>query len=251
MKKVRTARLMIKLLVAFVAGGAVLLGSAPDSQAAFKLRLIQGSTTLTITDNCDSLIDPDCDVSDGVATDDWIDFDGAVGTFDVVATTGLTDTTLVDPLIMDLNSIQSSTETGGILTIMLTSTDFSDTSSFANFLVSIGGTKTNAVISYEVYIDTDNAEFQTNDSLASVTKIADISEIINPFSSFETGFADVDGAYSITMLVTVVCDAKCSSSFNATVEIPEPATLALFGMGLLMLGAVARRPRKSGPTRGA
>ena len=103
----------------------------------------------------------------------------------------------------------------------------------------------------EVSVDTNDREFSTEDSVASVTKIADISEIINPFSSFETGFADVDGAYSITMLVTVVCDAKCSSSFNATVEIPEPATLALFGMGLLMLGAVARRPRKSGPTRGA
>ena len=104
----------------------------------------------------------------------------------------------------------------------------------------------------EVYVDTNNGEFSTEDSVASVTKIADISGISSrPFAFSDTGISAVGGAYSITMVVTISCAADCMSSFDAVIEMPEPATLALFGMGPLMLGAVARRRRTFGPTRGA
>ncbi len=252
MTKVRTARLMIKLLVAFVAGGAVLLGSALDSQAAFKLRLSESDgTVVTITDNCDDTIDLDCDVSDGTATTDWISYSGSVGSFDVVFTGGFTGDNVVDPILMDVSSFETiksdSTTGGGTLTVELTATDFTDTGSLEKFFAEIGGVLIDgATISYVAYIDTDNLEFQTDETDSSVTKVTDISGF-----GTDADFAAVDSLFSITMVITITCDGPCTSSFNAIIEMPEPATLALFGMGLLMLGAVARRQRKFWPTRGA
>ncbi|MHA1114267.1 MAG: PEP-CTERM sorting domain-containing protein, partial [Alphaproteobacteria bacterium] len=74
--------------------------------------------------------------------------------------------------------------------------------------------------------------------------VADFSSTgISAFSGHEEGWISTGTPYSLTMVVTVTHDnAGDLTSFDAELKIlPEPAVLALFGMGLTGLGLLSRR----------
>ena len=93
------------------------------------------------------------------------------------------------------------------------------------------------VVSYRVYSGADNMHFQES---SVVTTHETYSS--GAFSGYADGIMGADNWFSITQEVTITHGEEGqSSSFNAIVKVPEPVTMAIFGFGLLGLGATARR----------
>ena len=139
---------------------AVVLVWANCSQAALKLQLDDGtgpSGILTVTDG---------GLNDANASAGAITVTNPLGNWSVNVVTGLSKPALSDALCphMDLNSVNVTSQAGGILTIQLTDTDF--LGPVEGFTMTLGGT-TNGLVDVAWYADASNVEFGTGESLAS------------------------------------------------------------------------------------
>ena len=68
----------------------------------------------------------------------------------------------------------------------------------------------------------------------------------NPFSGGQNTFVNgCSGNYSLTQLVTLSLPGGGMFSGDSSLTVPEPSTLALFGVGLLGLGMAFRRKTKT------
>lgn len=231
---------MKSLLKSSFAGLATLMLCAAfssSSQAAFKLMLSDGVTTVTITDGGAGDINP----AVGAIT-----FLGAVGTNWVVnVTTGLSKPVLpTSPILarIDLSSVNVTSTGPGTITIKLTDTDFTLDGVDWKLINSIGGT-TDGSVTAQGCIDLGNAEFDFSGPCTALQ---------GPFAGIAfsgTAVIDVVGqaaAFSISEIVVIThTGSGQSTSFDKeTRVVPEPGTLGLFGLGLLGLlglGLASRR----------
>jgi hypothetical protein len=154
---------------------------------------------------------------------------------------------------MDLASLDTSCVgapcAGGTLTIELTDTGFDPNPSTGRLFGAVGGT-TNGTSTFQGYLSTTNTEFA-----ASPTDVL-MGPFVDPIAgSLPTAFSGDDsqahgpvGAYAMTMVATITHggDQALGTSFNFQMDnVPEPATIALFGVGLLGVGLATRRRRRA------
>ena len=206
---------------------------ALPAHAIPSLRLTQGSNIVTISDN-----------GAGDANTDLgaVAFSGSIGSFYVPIALGVTKPILgsvIEPSV-DLVSLQ----VGGGSSIQI---EFSETDFFSNGTVVdlpslIGGT-TNGTIRYQTFASL------SNDLFAADILISD-SGVLGPGAFSFSDFASIalSGTYSLTSVVTITHSASVTnSSFNATVEIPEPGLISMISLsGLLFVAGFGaqRRQRK-------
>ncbi len=227
MRFLKTNKVLSAAVIATV--GMLSVGSANDAEAAFAMRLTQGATIVTVADG---------GLGDfAAATPGAILHFGPVGIFNINIDTGLSNPVLAAPYPhMDLSVTATSTG-AGTLVVELSQTGFSN-SGVQNFnthwgpVVGAGGTS-----SLEIFVDLADNLFGGG------TKVADLGPVSSPGAFFGvSGLAPTDPSYSVTLRWTITHTlAGSPTTGNAEFQIPEPGTLALFGVGLLGLGFLSRR----------
>lgn len=215
--------------------GATLAALPFAANAGLVLKLTDGVSTVTIADG---------GLGDSAAAAGVITYVGALGSANVNVTTGSSkpasgSAALPALALTDFSTVVTKKTD---LTISLTDTDFTGPTSQV-FLSSISKSDTSGnTYTLNTYLDDANAEFATTTSIASDLSVTGIGA--SSGSDLWTAGTVATAAYSLTMVVDLSLSAGTTAQFNSVLEVPEPAALSIFGLGLLGLAGLRRKASK-------
>ena len=221
-------------VVAPVVVASLIVATSAMATPELQLRVTQGAHSATV-DAADTGL-----AAYGPAT---------IGKF-LASAVGLGDPVLVQPdgYAIDLLGGVTSDKTGTI-SIALTESNLVRPPGSLPFHESFGGTLPKGwTITLDAYFDAANAAFGTADRLFSYSFTAPAGQPSSGFSVDANNFGLVGlTPFSITDVVTIKATSlHQAASFDvASTDLPEPASIVLFGVGLLGVG-FARRHTKSG-----
>lgn len=220
-------------LMASTSANAAFVMYLDDSSTAGIDRIIQDDTLAGALTGIGLTTSADTTPDAGVVT-----YSGAIGSFLVNVTTGISKPMIGAPgTMLDLNSVSVSGGSG-TLTLGLTDTGFLRAGA-ASLNFSIGGT-TDGTVTADAFVDFANTEFGTGTLLGSMTAGSTAF-------SYDSGVTIVptDDPFSLSIVASVTHGPLGGiSSFDAAV-VPEPSMLALMCLGLVGLGFTGRKRRSS------
>jgi len=209
---------MLGTTLSFVAA---LLLIVPTADATAVMKIFDGTTTLTIVDGGAGDMSADAGV---------ILFNGAIGTWTINVTTGISKPVLgsaINPH-MDLNTVNVTSSAGGTLTIWFTDVDFEP---FSGSLVThFGGTTANS-LEFDVFADAGNSAFGEGIPLFSFGPFG-----AGAFSGDASVGVSLAGLFSLTERLMIVHTGQQGSSGDFEIRVPEPSILLLLGACLVALG---------------
>lgn len=244
---------MIRMALALLISLVVLTAGVNSAQAVPTLSLwdpsLGAGSAIVVTD--ESPLD-EYSIANGFplpAAIGTVKYSGSLGTWLVTVTTGLTKPITGGPVYgqMDLSSVEVSTASGGTIHLMFSDDFFGPTPPPSSATADIGGTTSGTVL-YNTYLDIFNVAWDLNMWLAPPPPLLPPVLTAMGFSSPPTSFSGTATApiiapvsYSLTQLVMVTHAGAGTTSFDASLNVPEPGTLLLLGAGLLMAGVAIRK----------
>ncbi len=139
--------------------------------------------------------------------------------------------------LLHLNSVDVSSSSNGSLIVALSETGFTGSPGDHIFDFNVGGVLgAGGNLTLEAWMGTGLFGL---DTLLGSFNFADSGSFSNSLYNLTTAADD----YSLTIIAYIDHTLFGVSSFDAEISVPEPGTLALFGLGLLGLGFVKRRRR--------
>jgi hypothetical protein len=222
--------MMVKVGGILVVASALTVVTASKAEATASLRLTPGMGPMVIVVDEGAL-----DTLPGVVG--AVGYNGPVSTWLVSVTTGSTKPVEGTVNAPSMTLVPVAISTGpATLKIEFTETDFFTVGPAVSLAAGLVGAPHNFV-SYEAYLDDDNASFG---DVGVFTSRIDGSHVGVP--SGGVGSVAAAGFYSLTQVVLISHSSGGSTSVTAAL-IPEPALLSLFGVGLAGLGIAAKRRR--------
>lgn len=212
------------------AAAAFVLGVMPAAHAVPTLSLQ--------VDNGPAFVCADGAACDTSALAGIVSVNQALGDFVVNMTSGLSKPLLIggDPL-MDLNTLN--VQVSGAHTLVITFSDNNFDIHGGVLKMEYGGTLSGAGASFEhsAYYDADNVLFAQDTLIGQVGALGP-----GGFGGVLGAGYSPDAAYSVTQILTLrTAGAFTTFSGDFEVNVPEPTTLALLGLGLLGFAVVRRR----------
>ena len=226
MKKL-TRILLFSVLAVFLVGGTV-----------------SATPMLTLSDG----INPMVTISDGAGLDSnpaagAVTYIGAIGNWVINVSTGVTKPIIgqANYPILDLNSVNTTSGGAGVMTIAFSEKGFSLPDGLGGFSTAVGGT-TNGTVQIDTYLDdVTNTELTLGTHLSQLGPFGPVA-----FSGSAVKEINPTDPFSLTLVATVTHAYGTNSSFDAELSpVPEPATMLLFGTGLLGIATLRRKIKKS------
>lgn len=213
------------------------------SAAPITLQLVSGASVVTVTDG---------GVGDADPTDGAVTYIGSVGSWSLNVSSGF-GYDVLGPATMALSSVSvAPAGAAAPLTVWLTQTDL--TTAVSGFLMEFHGTGANlASALYSAYADDSNAAFGLSQLIGTLGPFTPPPS----FSGSTSGLVSVTGPYSLTQVFTITGgrsghpttyngDGQLTGIPSTDVhpeQVPEPASLTLFGGGLGTIAMWLRRRR--------